>query len=242
MADIIPDKGERAAIFGMTGSGKTGFACWLLKRLSDVCVPVIIYDTKIEPKFEALPNSTVVEDINAAYDAVQGGEFDYIIVRPNIHVMNDPVTLDKWLLFHYSHMQGTTAYIDEAYTFHRNSQAGPGLTALMTRGRSKGITTILSAQRPARISRFLITECNSHYIFRLRDKQDRQRIDDVSEDFSKRDKLEPYFFYFIQGDDSDNPILYSPITLDPEMQSGYTDNIHNSGGDADDEQIPGIWI
>lgn len=242
MLDIIPKRGGRSAIFGMTGSGKTAFACWLLKRLPDECCPVIIYDTKIEPKFEALANSVVVETIDDAYAIAQEAAHDYIIVRPNVQVMNDPVTLDRWLLFHYTYLQGMAAYIDEAYTFHRNSQAGPGLTALMTRGRSKGITTILSSQRPARISRFLITESETHFVFRLRDKQDMQRLDDVSEDFSKRAKLEKHYFYFIDVEDSDNPTLHSPIKLDPEMQAGYVDS--NAADDANSMPEPsqGIWI
>ncbi len=182
----------------------------------------------------------MVEDINSAYEAAQEALYDYIVIRPNVHVMNDPVTLDKWLLFHYTHMQGMAAYLDEAYTFHRNSQAGPGLTALMTRGRSKGITTIISSQRPARISRFLITECETHYVMRLRDMRDRQTLDGVSENFSKREKLAKHYFYYIGGDDTDNPVLYSPIKLDADMQSGYTDN--DGEASEDDEPTPGIWI
>lgn len=237
---FIPEKGERTSIFGMTGSGKTAFSCWLLKRLPDECCPVIIYDTKIEPKFEALPNSIVVEHIERAYDMAQEGMHDYIIVRPNIHVMNDPRTLDQWLLFHYSHLQGMAAYIDEAYTFHTNSQAGPGLTALMTRGRSKGITTIISSQRPARISRFLVTEANSLFVFRLVDKLDRKRLDDVSEDFSKLDRPDKHYFYHL-GVENETPTLYSPIELDPEMQSGYTDS-HSDDANSVPTKTPGIWI
>lgn len=238
---FVPKKGERCFIAGTTGSGKTAFACHILKRIEDDACPVIIYDIKGEPKFETLTPNAVVSDMEAAFDAATSGDYDYVIVRPHDALLTDPEALDNMLLYHYRHMSGKTAYIDEAYPFHRNSQAGPGLTGLMTRGRSRGITTIISSQRPQRISRFLVSESERAFIFRLRDKKDRQRIDDLSEDFSKRPKLEKHWFYHIDGDNADEPDLYKPIELDDALQTGYTDELPPDEQSEPDD-APGIWL
>src|SRR5215469_13931754 len=77
---FIPKPGEKAFIAGQNGSGKTAFALWLMVRIP--VAPIFVYDTKIEPKFDKLPNNTVIhtiEEMQAAFDDVK---VDYIIVRP----------------------------------------------------------------------------------------------------------------------------------------------------------------
>lgn len=241
MPSFVPQKGERCFIAGTTGSGKTALSCFLLKRLPDEATPVLIYDIKGEPKFEALKPNTIVSNMEEAFEAAHSGEADYIIVRPPEHLLTEPDTLDRMLLYHYRFLHGMTAYIDEAYPFHRNSQAGPGLTALMTRGRSRGITTIVSSQRPQRISRFIVSEAERAFILMLRDKKDRIRIDDLSEEFSKREKLKKHWFYHIDGENADNPDLYSPIPLEAEFQTGYTDD-SSTDEKSEPDAAPGIWI
>ena len=236
--NIIPEAGERCLIVGQTGSGKTAFFTWLARYIKSA--PIIIYDTKIEPKFAALPDSIVVETMQQASQAVEAGEHDYIVIRPAIHIANDPHALDKMLLYHYHYFQGLPAYIDEAIGFHINSRAGPGLTAIMTRGRSKGITTILSSQVPKFISSFCLSEINKAFIFKLRDKRDRKKIDDVITDFSELPVALKHHFYFQDlGGDMDEPVLMSPVKLDHAIEQGYVD--------ADANAVPvskraRIWI
>lgn len=237
--NLIPETGERALIVGMTGSGKTAFFTWLARRI--VAAPIIIYDTKIEPKFAELPHSIIVETTEEIAQAVETGEHDYIVCRPGIELLNDPRELDaRYLLHHYHHLQGLPCYIDEAYMFHVNSQAGPGLMALMTRGRSKGITTIVSSQRPSRISRFCITEINRAYIFRLQDKKDRVRIDDLIPDFSDLPIPGKHHFYFMEiGGDAEKPVLVAPVKLDAQAAQGYVDKEASA---VPVSKKAGLWI
>ena len=246
---IIPEPGQRQLIIGKTGSGKTSGAIFVLKRLETA--PAIIYDTKIEPKFEALPNSVVVSEPWEIMQAVEAGEHDYIVVRPPVDFMDNPDALDEmYLRNHYHNLQGLPAYIDEALTFHKNSQAGPGLIALLTRGRSKGISTIISSQRPSRISRFAVTEIDKAMIYRLQDKLDRKRLDDLITDFSTLDQPKRFHFWFWDSstDDDDNkPRLFSPVPLD--VPAAYVDVAADDANDVPErtDELPEkdrrlLWI
>ena len=226
---LIVQHGERAFICGMTGSGKTTFAIWQLMHIEQS--PIIIYDTKGEPKFEALPASVVVEDFPSILKAIQKDEHDYIIVRPPADVFTSPERLDKLLMEHYLYLQGHVAYIDEVATFHRNAITGTGLANLLQRGRSKGITLIMSTQRPARISRSCVSESQKFFIFRLRDRRDRKIFDEIIEEYSKLYNPPKHYFYFDE-DDGEKPVLYRPVKLEAEFDTGYTDGSQSSG-DAD---------
>ena len=229
---IIPETGERALLVGRTGSGKTGLACWLLSRMENS--PIVIYDTKIEPKFEKLVASKVVENMDDCIEACESGEFDYVIVRPELEVLHDAEYLDGMLYEHYMRLHGVPAYIDEIYTFHINGRAGQGLVALLTRGRSKGITTIMSTQRPAWISRFCITESGKFYILRLIDAKDRKRFDDVIEDFSDLTPPAKFQFYYIDIGESEKPVLFQPVKLDAGIDDGYVSKNSDEIPKADD--------
>lgn len=203
----------------MTGSGKTGLALFMLKRL--VQSPIVIYDTKIEPKFERLKNSRIAHDWAQVMTAADDDTIDYIIFRPS-HRDYKPDVLDEFLERHYFDLHNVPAYIDEVYSFHKNGQAGPGLTALLTRGRSKGITTLMSTQRPAWISRFCLSEADKNYIFYLSDIRDKKVLAGV---IPKFDKLAdpPQFGHWHFAARERKPVLYDKIKLEVGEDTGYSD-------------------
>jgi hypothetical protein len=217
--NIIPDIGERAFVCGQTGSGKTGGATWLLKHLPGF----VIYDTKIDDKFLSLPNHRVAHSLADAHKIYRDkkDDWDYIILRPSVIESSDPNTLDAMLLHHYNYWRGTGAYIDEGTQFHSGPNAGPGLTSLLTRGRSRKQTTIVASQRPARLTRSAITEAQRFFMFRLTDKKDQDRLSDVVPGMDKlpmrAPKMPKYHFYYFDFD-LDAPILFKPVPLDKEPE------------------------
>jgi len=240
--NLIIAKGERGLIVGQTGSGKTGFACWLLARIPQG--PILIYDTKEEPKFQALPSSIVVSDFDHAAEIIAGGEHDFIIFRPPVELIGNPTELDDLLWRHYNELRHVDCYIDECYTFHNNGRAGKGLIALLTRGRSRGITTIISTQRPAYLSRFCITEAQKLYVLRLVDKADKKRLGDVIPDFAELSDPPKFGFWFYETG-NDKPVKYLPVKLDADLSTGYTDAVDSvTDGDPVQEEIAPrhVWI
>ena len=229
---FIPEAGERALIVGQTGSGKTAFATWLLIRIPTA--PVIIYDTKEEAKFPKLPNSVVVHTLEQLKGEYENPEVDYIVFRPPVEMLAKPDELDDLLFYHYTHFRNSVAYIDEMYSFHNHGRAGKGLVALYTRGRSRGITTIGSTQRPVMVSRFAITEAQKIYAFRLGDKADRKRLGDVIPNFADLPLPPKHGFYFYESGE-DAPELFKPIKLDPSLDTGYVDTAPENEENANDE-------
>lgn len=225
---FIPGPGERACIIGQTGSGKTAFAIWLIQQIPDA--PVIIYDIKLEPKFDLLIPNRVVSSIEEMIEAADDTTVDYVIVRPPEELLGEPKMLDEYLWFHYLKLHKSTAFLDETMTFQQNGKAGRGLMSLLQRGRSKGITTIMCTQRPVRIDRACITESNKAYIFYLADKQDKKRIDDLIPNFSDLPKPPKHGFYFFESGD-ETPQLMAPIKLDQKMNTGYVDTATSSNSE-----------
>jgi len=240
---FIPESGERALIVGQTGSGKTAFASWLIMRVPTA--PIFIYDTKIEPKFDKLVPNKVVSTVEEAQKLLHDETIDYIIVRPPDELLGKPEELDEYLWYHYQHFHHTVAFIDELYTFHNNGRGFRGLQALLSRGRSKGITTIGCTQRPVAISRLCITEAQKVYAFKLGDRQDRKRLADVIPNFDDLPVPKNHSFYFFESGE-DAPELFKPVKLDTSLQTGYTDaapDTQNSDPALhDSQQTKHVWI
>jgi hypothetical protein len=213
--------------------------------------PIVIYDTKHEPKFLTMPNNRLVTNLADAHEAVDDPGVDYVVIRPEPHITADPALLDELLQYHEQNWRGTDAYIDEAYHFHRGGRAGPGLIGLYTRGRSRGITTLASTQRPAWISGFMFSETRLFYVFRLTRRSDRKRVADFIEGFDDLPAPTGHQYYFYR-DGAEPPQLMKPIPLTGEDDTGYTDVNPETGvtapepGDPDGERptsrIPHVWF
>lgn len=230
---IIPARGERALFVGQTGSGKTALAVWVIKRIPRG--PVVIYDTKNESKFLALQPSIVVTTFDELLAAYNAGEHDYIIVRPPPHLIGDAITLDDEYLFrHYMELAGVDCYIDELKSFHAQGRAYKGLVNLLERGRSRGITTIMSTQRPSWISVSTLSEAQKIFILFLKYEDDIKRMAKFVPEIVDRTKLKAktFQFYYYDGD-ADKLTLFNPVELDSDVGTGDIDETTLAEPDAD---------
>lgn len=237
-------KGERALSIGQTGSGKTTFNRWLLERLEDA--PMVVYDTKHDDKFLELANHRVAESIWEADAALADESVDYVILRPPPRVTYDARILDQALQYHEEHWRGIPAYIDEVYHFHRGTYAGPGLTGLYTRGRSRGITTIASTQRPASISSFIFTESQLFYVFPIYHEDDHKRVGKFIRGFAKLPIPSAHHFYLYRQGLMTEPKLMPPVPVDEKEKLSYTDDAKRSGTAAPEPEKPlqalKVWL
>jgi len=230
---LLPEQGQRVLIVGQTGSGKTAFACWMMKLIKQA--PIVIYDTKEESKFLALKPSIVVTDFDGVMNAYNEGLHDYIIVRPEPSMSSEPQELDELLYQHYMELRGIPAYIDEIFSFHTTTgRSFKGLMTLLTRGRSRGITTIMSSQRPAFLSKFAMTEAQKMYIFFLGYEQDTKRVAEFVPSIVDKPALKPkeHKFYYYDVEEA-SLTLFKPVKLDKEFASGYIDEIVVAEPDAE---------
>lgn len=167
--------GSRLFVTGQTGSGKTRGMIYHAVRQP---LPIIILDTKIEPAFTEIPGAVVVDGLNidalyAHYD--EHPDAPPFIVRPGPDEY-DPELLDAYVGELYRVCDNACIVLDELYSFMRSGVAGPGLTGLLTRGRSKGLSAIMGAQRPRRVSLFCLSETDYYAVYLLRLAEDRARI------------------------------------------------------------------
>lgn len=217
--NILLSAGERGLIAGQTGSGKTLGAVWQLQTTA--IYPVLIFDTKIEDAFLTLTddyNEIIIVEGLTAFKKLkrkkEGEIYNYIVVRPLASELSDSDLLDEYLLHVYDHWKNSLIYIDELYQWHNQGRAGSGLLGLLTRGRSRKITLLMSTQRPQWVSRFCLTEAQKYYIYRLADGADRRRMSDVIPDYDKLPLPARFHFYFFEHG-MDLARLYAPVPYDP---------------------------
>jgi len=197
-------RGEHVAIFGQNGSGKS-IAGMNAIHYTDI-FPVVIYDTKIDDDFYSIIPDDFTDVTVYNFQTfeqllkMQREQLpDYIIVRPDENELDNPKLLDNYLLEHYKRLPESVAFIDEAYHFHGNSGVCfRGLKALLTRGRSLGITCVICSQRPYFISTFIKSEVKHFYCYRITYPRDRKELFDfcnyLNNDVAQI--LEPYHFWY----------------------------------------------
>lgn len=214
---ILLDKGQRGLLVGKTGSGKSQGAMFHLRH-TDIW-PKIIFDTKIEDFFFSVPEegeemelAFSVDDLKAIKKRPIKEQPDYILVRPSAEEVQAFDPLDEYTQFVYNNFGKCFIYFDELTNWHRGMLCGPGLINVLTRGRSRGKTTLMASQRPAWISRSCLTETDKFFIHNLNDEKDVDRLSDVVPQMKKMKKLKRFHFYhYDTAADMDAPALYSPV-------------------------------
>lgn len=174
MVDFLKP-GTRTFITGKTGSGKSTVAATLLKKSKQRW---LIIDPKLDDKIASLkPYRLKKMDVKELFAAWKKG-YKYVAITPQ--AKTGPYEIDEFILECFESFKDFGIYVDELYFIHNNGNAGPGLTATLTRGRSDKITFMGATQRPAFVSLFCITEADYIAQFRLALDKDRKRIYEVT--------------------------------------------------------------
>jgi hypothetical protein len=161
----IPGTSQRVFIAGMTGTGKTIHANWILSRAPWHIQPYTIIDYKNDPFFPKI-------------EGLREIDFRTVPKKPGLYIMHplqhQHEEMDRWFWKLWEKgRQGV--YIDEGYllpswrSFH-------GFRTLLTQGRALEIPLITLTQRPVELDRFIISESDFYGMFHFNDEEDRKKV------------------------------------------------------------------
>jgi len=220
---IFLKSGEKGFIAGQTGSGKTQGAIFLLRHSAGF--PKIILDSKIEDEFFKLPEGDEKLEVVESFAALERLAKlsakhwpDYILVRPEPSDLSDSAAMDRYPALIYERFGRCLCYVDEVFSFQEGGRIGAGFLGLITRGRSRGKTLLMGAQRPAWISRFCLTESKKFYIYRLIDRRDHKTFSEIVPGFAKMGNPPEFHFWFYDTA-TDAPQLSAPVPFEPLQRS-----------------------
>lgn len=146
--------GEHISAIGDTGTGKT----YLVSKLVDLRQYVIVFRTKPDDiKFPGFRKAATVKAMDDMYET-------RILLEPK---HGQQMRQGYELLTRVWDQGGWTIVIDEEWYVEARLHLTEWVETLLTQGRSKKISVIIGAQRPARISRFAISQCTHLFSFRI---------------------------------------------------------------------------
>jgi phage tail protein X len=195
-------RGDRAAIVGRTGSGKSVMLRWLLARYSRA----VLVDPKGRAVMDGWPVHYGVAAFRGAWPATPR-----VIVRPGAGE-NRRDWLDAVCWHIYRH--GETALgVDEVIGVVDANRAAAGFDAVLTQGRELGITALVCTQRPSRIPPTIVSEADHLFVFTLNLADDRRRVSETIGPYAS--PADRSFRYVYWSGSVDRPIECAPLTVRP---------------------------
>lgn len=184
-------RNDRGVAIGATGCGKTTLARYLIE---DANKPYsVVYDAKLS---DAIGSWNTTQTIYSNFQRLKEADEPRLIYRPPYTEERDPDAQERffeWVYWRYR----TRLYVDEAYAILGGTNPSFHLQACITRGRERGISTLIATQRPKRIPLIFLSESEHVYIFRLQLMGDRQTVRELTGlSIEEQMDLKQYEFYY----------------------------------------------
>jgi len=192
-------RNDRAVIIGKTGCGKTTLAEFLV---GDYQKP---YSVTWNPKGSDKVNEWKQKHTSSLSELM---DFDPSEVRRAIYTPTPTLAEDfdnqEELFYWIYETKNRRVYIDEATSICYNGNKPPRfLTAILNRGRERGISSIVATQRPAGVPLNILTESEHYYVFRVIHPNDKIRIEQLTgisvESQADLNDFEFYYFNLSRG-------------------------------------------
>ncbi len=199
--------GQRAAIVGRNGTGKSWLARWLAQRSRG---PWVVINPKSTETFATFGRRVTSADPGPILQMIGRGE--NVNWVPPVRLATASV-MDAMVGDLCDHARNFGIVIDEAYTLHNHAQAGSGLTGLLTRGRELRQSAIICTQRPAWVSRFVFSESNYIAAMDLSLEVDRKTLAEATgnELFYERVRARHAWLWYDVAEDRTE--AYEPVPL-----------------------------
>ncbi len=205
----VIDAGKRVIVAGRTGSGKSTLACWLLEH---------------NPQHWIILNPKHTNAYKNLSDVIVFTKFDEPAIRKEIqrtkfvllNFSGDEASadfMDDVILWAHGTLKNIGLCADELYTLHSASgRAGDGLIGWLTRGRELKQSFIGLTQRPAWISRFVVSEADAICAMDLVLADDRMRMRESTgqDHFLNRIRDHRWLWYSVA---EDKLTLYGPVPV-----------------------------
>jgi hypothetical protein len=189
-------RNDRGTLIGKTGSGKTTLARFLVE---DFQKPYsITWDPKASDNVSKW-NQKKVTSLTELYES----EEKRIIYTPSPFLAEDYGNQEEFFGWIYER-KFTRIYIDEATCISYTGNKPPRfLTAVLNRGRERGISSLVATQRPAGVPINILSEAEHFYIFKVLHPYDKKRIEELCgiqvEDQEDLDDFQFYYFNVSRG-------------------------------------------
>lgn len=204
-AEIGLKYGGRASLIGQTGTGKSTLATELVKPFHHVHAfdekgeLFEVSNWKSQGFVQANSIDEYKEKANEQDEDENGNPFFVYPKLIYVPAVNELENLEIYNEFFYTVYQRThtLCYVDEVYSIVPQGRKMPSyFKAILTRGRSKGITGLFAMQRPYDVPKVVITETGQKYIFRLIDKNDGKRVEEFTKFTNDAIQNLPDFHFF----------------------------------------------
>jgi hypothetical protein len=185
---------DRGVLIGKTGCGKTTLARFLIE---DDAKP---YSVTWNPKGSdgvMRWRQTHVTSLKEMYDLEGDDEAERMIYTPSPFMARNED--NQYELFYWIYeRKNTRLYIDEATEIiYSANKPRDYVTAVINRGRERGISTLTATQRPSGVPMNILSESENYYVFKLLLPQDKQRVELITGiTVEMQDELRDFEFYY----------------------------------------------